>query len=136
MGVKVRRTIEIRKFFGIKRMGNQPVDATDHQMIRDPLHHFQSLVPAIRPKCLTHGTSLFFGVKVRRRRRQLSKGVVIKFAIAATCIEGIMMVIHPRHNLAANHVNPCKIHSLLATEIVSRSIAQSGMRSVVLDGVA
>jgi len=125
------RAVKIRKFFGIKRMRYQMIDSADNQMIRDPFHHFQSFIPAIRPKCLTHRISFFQRIQMGCRRSQFCKCIMIEFSIATSCIKGIVMIIHSRDNLSSDHVNSGIIHGLLPPEIVACAISKSCVGSII-----
>lgn len=127
--------IKIREFFRIKSMWDDPVDAAHQQMIRDPFHGLQPLVPSVGAECLTHHPPLLFRIQMCRGGSQLRQSVVIKLPVATAGIECIMMIVHPRNDLPADDVDPGKIHILLPAEIVTCPISQPGMGAVVLNGM-
>ena len=60
---------------------------------------------------------------------------MIEFPIASPCVKRIVMIIHPRDNLAANDINSRKIHILLASEEMAGSVSKAGMGSVIFNGM-
>ena len=135
MGIKVGRTVKVREFLRIKCMRNNPVDPPYNEMICNPFHHFQPFIPAISPKRFAHDAPFFFRIQMGCGRSQLCQGIMIEFPIASPCVKRIVMIIHPRNNLAANDINSRKIHILLASEEMAGSVSKAGMGSVIFNGM-
>ena len=136
MCVEMRRAVKIRERLRVKRVRNDIVDAPHKQMVCDPFHRLKAFIPSVRAKCLAHGSSLLLRIEMCRGCPEFRKRVVVELTVASACVKCIVMVIHARHYLSADHVDSGEIHSLLTAEEVSCPVSQTGMCSVVFDGMS
>ena len=66
---------------------------------------------------------------------KFGKSIMVKFSITSSCVKCIMVIIHSRNNLTSNHIDSRKIHALLSPVIMTGSISQPGMCSVIFNGM-
>ena len=106
------------------------VDSTNTHGIRNPLHRFESLRPAISPEGFTNGISLFFLIQICAGACHFGESPVIKSRIKIIKSSPEISFRSSRINVV-DHINSCHIHSIHRTEVVTGTITQPCMGTIL-----
>ncbi len=137
VGVKVGRTVRIRKGSRGEGMGHQVVYAPDQEVIRQKLLFSHPRLPSVSPEVFTQAPSLLFRIHRSQRGSQLSTNIVVKAGLVVNLwilpSGGVFTVYH---HLAADVVDSRHVLAGKPPKVVSQTDAQIRVEVAVLQHVA
>ena len=118
-------------------MGHKPVDSPHHKMVGQILFQLHAFRPSVVSENLAHGSAFFHRLYGCRAGRQPPQRIVVKYAVSDTVfITVFAVVLHLRHHLSADIVNPRHILSRKPPEKMPQAGTASGMLVIVLNHVS
>ena len=137
-GVKVGRTVGVRKRLGSKRMGDIPVYPPHQHKIGEPFHLPKAFAPAIGAEIFTHCPSFFLGIDMGKGGTKFSQTIIEELIVRLKIpgSPGVGTAFDAGNHLVQHNIHPGHILSPQGTEIMTGSVAQTTMAVVLLNDVA